>query len=185
MAVPPAGKVVTLLMLLKLLYITAVRIFWTQKMRCMQTLLHYKFKIHTLNTSSLQHWTILYSLRQLAFLFVYQWTWLNLCLPYLLKNMAMLLHFALMKKMFWFSQLACHKDGCNHEQFLKNSAEVLVCLWLEETSFLFINFFCQQIFQTEFSTIWMKYLRNQIKPYEWNIWEIIFFQGNFNVNNII
>ena len=146
MAVPPGGKVVTLLMLLKLLYITAIRICWTQRMNCMQTLLHYKFKIHTLNTSSLQHWTILYSLRQLAFLFVYQWTWLNLCLPYLLKNKTILLHFVLMKKMFWFSQLAYHKDGCNQDQFLKNSAEVLVCLlfvclWLEEASFLFINFF--------------------------------------------
>ena len=155
MAVPPGGKVVTLLMLLKLLYITAIRICWTQRMNCMQTLLHYKFKIHTLNTSSLQHWTILYSLRQLAFLFVYQWTWLNLCLPYLLKNKTILLHFALMKKMFWFSQLAYHKDGCNQDQFLKNSAEVLVCLlfvclWLEEASFLFINFFGQQILQTEF-----------------------------------
>ena len=154
MVVPPGRKVVTL-MLLKLLYITAIRIFWTQKMRYMQTLLHYKFKIHTLNTSSLQHWTILYSLRQLAFLFEYQWTWLNLCLPYLLKKYAYFITFCINEKMYWFSQLAYHKDGCNHEQFLKNSAEVLVCLlfvclWLEEASFLFINFFCQQILQTEF-----------------------------------
>ena len=155
MAVPPWGKVVTLLMLLKLLYITAIRIFWTQKMRCMQTLLHYKFKIHTLNTSSLQHWTILYSLRQLAFLFEYQWTWLNLCLPYLLKKYGYFITFCINEKMYWFSQLAYHKDGCNHEQFLKNSAEVLVvyclfvCDWKRPLFYLLI-FFCQQILQTEF-----------------------------------
>ena len=113
MAVPPGGKVVTLLMLLKLLYITAIRICWTQRMNCMQTLLHYEFKIHTLNTSSLQHWTILYSLRQLAFLFEYQWTWLNLCLPYLLKKYGYFITFCINEKMYWF------KDGCNHEQFFE------------------------------------------------------------------
>ena len=48
-----------------------------------------------------------------------------------------------MKKMHWFSQLAYHKGGCNHDRFLKNSAEVFVCLlfvclWSEEAYFLFI-----------------------------------------------
>lgn len=47
------------------------------------------------------------------------------------------------------------KMGVIMNSFLKNSAEVLVCLlfvclWLEEASFLFINFFGQQILQTEF-----------------------------------
>ena len=168
MAVPPRGKVVTLLMLLKLLYITAIRIFWTQKMRCMQTLLHYKFKIHTLNTSSLQHWTILYFLQQLAFLFEYQWTWLNLCLPYLLKKYGYFITFCINEKMHWFSQRAYHKDGCNHEQFLKNSAEVLVvyclfvCDWKRPLFYLLIFFV-------------NKFSRQNFKPYEWNIWEIKFF----------
>lgn len=42
--------------------------------------------IHTLNTSSHQHWIVLCFLLQPAFLFRLQWTWLNRCLPCLLEN---------------------------------------------------------------------------------------------------
>ena len=168
MAVRPGGKVVTLLMLLKLLYITAIMIFGTQKMRYMQTLLHYKFKIHTLNTSSLQHWTILYSLRQLAFLFEYQWTWLNLCLPYLLKNMAILLHFVSMKKCIDFLSLPTIKMGVIMNNFWRIQLGCLfvyclfVCDWKRPLFYLLIFFV-------------NKFSRQNFKPYEWNIWEIKFF----------
>ena len=64
------------------------------------------------------------------------------------------------------------KMGVIMNSFLKNSAEVLVCLlfvclWLEEASFLFINFFVNKL------------SRQNFKPYEWNIWEIKFFPRQF------